>query len=78
LIIGIGYDKWATAGVGVAVGAASAELEILTQPTDAIDAYDQYRSGELAPRTLPALPRGWGVAPLAGHGGAGLQVFGAL
>jgi hypothetical protein len=45
LVLVVGYDRVASGIVNCAGGVAVTELQILTQPTDAIDALREYRAG---------------------------------
>jgi hypothetical protein len=73
LILGLGYDRWATgaftAGSGILVG----EIMIWTQPTRSVHALRKYRAGHY---TAAAPSVSWGIAPtLLPEGGAGVGLI---
>jgi len=50
LVLAIAYDRLASGILNFVGGVALTELSIFTQPTDAIDAWREYRSGTFGPR----------------------------
>jgi hypothetical protein len=70
LVLGIGFNRWpAFAYVGL-VGIAVGEIQVITQPTGAIEALRLYRNGELSDGKSAARLR-WAVLPWAHRDGAG-------
>ena len=63
LILGLGYDRWQTAGLNGAVGIAVGEATVLTTPTGMIDGWDRYRfGGKNDPKvTVRLVPAGLGA-----------------
>lgn len=47
LILGVGYDHWRNAILNLVAGIGLGELQILTQPTGLVGAWERYRAGEL-------------------------------
>ena len=47
LILGVGFDHWKNAIINGVAGIALGELQILTQPTGLIGAWERYRAGDL-------------------------------
>ncbi|MDB4966306.1 MAG: hypothetical protein JWN44_1995 [Myxococcales bacterium] len=76
LVLGIAFDRWHSAAINMFLGAALGELQIVTQPTDAITLLRRYRAGDLAPGKEARASLGWHVAPTALRDGFGLA-FGA-
>jgi hypothetical protein len=48
LVLGIAFDRWHSAAINLFVGSALGELQIVTQPTDAVDLWRRYRAGALS------------------------------
>lgn len=61
LVLGLGYDHWRNAIINGLAGIALGELQILSQPTGLVSAWERYRAGELGASrpavTLHLVPR---------------------
>ena len=68
-IIGAGFGHWESATISLLTGIATGEIMIFTQPTGAVKALSQYRSGDFAPSRAPVRV---GIAPLLGKDRSGL------
>jgi hypothetical protein len=65
LVVGFGYDRWATGSVGAAIGIAIGELQIYTRPVASMRGLDEYRTK-------------WTVAPMVTGAATGVQLLGAF
>ncbi len=74
LILGLGWQRWESAAVTFATGAALGEATILTQPTGLPEELARYRAGDLA----PAASAGVRLLPLATRRGFGLALAGTF
>ncbi|HEY2746408.1 MAG TPA: hypothetical protein VGL86_17370, partial [Polyangia bacterium] len=64
LVLGLGYNRWPAFAYTSLVGIGVGEVQVATQPTDAVEDLRLYRRGELDARPNP--PRlGVALAPLA-------------
>jgi hypothetical protein len=75
LVLGLGFDLWPAAALNGIGGAAVGELQILTQPTDAVDALERYRAGQLGP-AKPGVT--WTITPMVHPNFAGVGLVGAM
>lgn len=62
LLLGVGYGHWISGAISAGVGIAIGELQILTQPTDLVDAVERYRRGDLALAPTGSIAAGPGFA----------------
>jgi hypothetical protein len=70
LVLGLGYDRWGAFGYVTIVGIGVGELQVITQPTDAIEDWRSYRAGQLDFAARP--PRvGYALAPFVTRDGGG-------
>jgi hypothetical protein len=73
LVLGLGYGRWPAFAYTSLVGIAVGEIQVATQPTDAVADLRLYRAGQLAARPNP--PRlGLAMAPLILRDGGGASV----
>jgi hypothetical protein len=56
-IIGAGFGHWSSAAISLISGVAVGEVMIATQPVGAFEDLHRYRTGDLAPATVPASQR---------------------
>ncbi len=62
-VLWIGYKRYQSGWLNLLASTAVGELQIITAPTDAVDAWDDYRAGRLRKRS--SAPRAaWSVAPV--------------
>jgi hypothetical protein len=70
LVLGLGYDRWPAFAYTSLVGILVGELQVATQPTDAVEDLRLYRAGLLDMR--PSRPRlGLAMAPIIMRDGGG-------
>ncbi len=74
LVLGLGYDRWAAFAYTTLVGIAVGEVQVATQPTDAIEDLRLYRRGQLAPPSRSPPRLGPTIVPLLFLGGGGAAV----
>lgn len=72
LVLGLGYGRWGAFGYTTLVGIAVGELQVATQPTDAVEDLRLYRAGELTAAHPVRL--GVALAPMLPPGGGGALV----
>ena len=65
LALGFGWDRWPSAVLQMASGIVIGEIQIYTQPVDAVEALRRYRAGDLSPATRAAGPA-FSLAPYGG------------
>jgi hypothetical protein len=72
LLLGLAWGRWPAFAYSSMVGIFVGEIEIATQPTDAIEDLRLYRAGQLSGAHRPRL--GLALAPLLRPDGAGAAV----
>lgn len=75
LVLGLGFDLWPAAALNGIGGAAIGELQILTQPTDAVDVLEHYRAGRLGPARTAMT---WTITPMVRPSFVGVGLAGAM
>lgn len=72
LVLGLGYGRWHAFAYSSLVGIVVGEVQIATQPTDAVEDLRRYRAGDLA--SAHPLRLGVALAPLVSNSGGGAMV----
>jgi hypothetical protein len=72
LLLGLGFGHWSQAALTGLIGIGVGELQIITQPTDVVDALARYQGADLGPST--GWLRGWALAPILGRDRAGFAL----
>lgn len=73
LVLGLGYDRWPSAGLSFATGVLVSELQIFTQPTRSVRAWRKYLETGATP---PAPTVSWAILPTLD--GPGVSAFVAV
>jgi hypothetical protein len=73
LVLGLGFNRWGAFGYVSLVGIAVGEVQVITQPTGAIQDLRRYKDGDLGDGKQAARLN-WAVRPWAGRDGGGASV----